>query len=214
MMAPDPTATGTGTITEQTGSTAPATVEGLVQNVSAVRDEVRVVSESAEGLHGTLQSHALDTRTAELAQREPASLLAELSSELGLSWTLIGKLLAVSQTSVRKWRRGETITPENRRQIARLLAFLETLASSCPTISDPASWLEVRIAEESTLTPADLYAMRREQLLLDLAGMHHTPHEVLAAVDPAWRKRYGVDERYEVVPGPDGQPSIVVREQS
>lgn len=139
-MTPEPTGTGTGTITETAQRSAPGTVEGLVRRVGEVRDEVRIVGEDAEGLHGTLQSHALDARTAELAQREAVSLLTELSTERGLSWTLIGKLLGISQTSVRKWRRGQTVSPENWRQIAKLLAFLETLQASCPTICDQASW--------------------------------------------------------------------------
>ncbi len=212
-MTPEPTGTGTGTITETAQRSAPGTVEGLVRRVGEVRDEVRIVGEDAEGLHGTLQSHALDARTAELAQREAVSLLTELSTERGLSWTLIGKLLGISQTSVRKWRRGQTVSPENWRQIAKLLAFLETLQASCPTICDQASWLEMRISDETTLTPADLYAMGRYQLLLDLAGLRYAPHEVLAALDPKWRTQYGVDDRFQVTLGPDGEPSIVIREQ-
>jgi transcriptional regulator with XRE-family HTH domain len=211
-MTPEQTGSGTGTIAGKAKQAPTATVDGLVQRVGEVRDEVRIVSEDAEGLHGTLQSQALDARTAELAQREPASLLSDLAADRGLSWTLIAKLLGVSQTSVRKWRRGETVSPENRRQVAKLLAFLEALQARCPTICDQASWLEMRIADESTLTPADLYAMRREQLLFDLAGLHHTPHEVLTAVDPAWRAKYGVDDRYEIATAPDGQPSIVIRD--
>jgi len=213
-MTPEATGTGTGTITELAQQPATATVDGLVRMVGEVRDEVRIVGEDAEGLHGTLQSRALDTRTAELAQRQPPSLLADLSTDWGLSWRLIGKLLGVSQTSVRKWRRGATVSPENWREIAKLLAFLETLQTSCPAICDQASWLEMRISDESTLTPADLYAMRRCQLLLDLAGLRYAPHEVLAAVDPAWRTKYGEDEHYQVIAGPDGEPSIVVREPS
>lgn len=212
-MSTKPTASDTGTITEPSQQTANATVEGLVRKASEVRDEVRIVGEDVEGLHGTLQTQALDGRTAELGLREPASLLGELADTCGLSWTLIGKLLGASQTSVRKWRRGETVAPENRRAIARLLAFLERLEASSPAMCNQASWLEMRIAEESTLTPADLYAMGRYELLLDLASLRYAPHEVLAAVDPAWRTKYGVDDRFEVTIAPDGQSSVVVREQ-
>lgn len=213
-MTPEPTGSGTGTIAEPDQRTSTATVEGLVRKAGEVRDEVRIVGEDVEGLHGALQSQALDARTAELAQREPANLLTELATDVGLSWTLIAKLLRVSQTSVRKWRRGETPTPEHRRAIAKLTAFLESLQSSSPAMCDPASWLEMRISDESTLTPADLYAMRRYELLLDLAGLHRTPQEVLTAVDPQWRSKYGVSDRYVVTLAPDGQPSIVTSEQS
>jgi transcriptional regulator with XRE-family HTH domain len=213
-MNPDPTGAGTGTIAEPAQKNSTATAEGLAQKAGEVRDEVRIVGEDVEGLHGTLQTRALDARTAELAQGETASLLSELASTHGLSWRLIGKLLGVSQTSIRKWRRGESVTPEHRRRIAMLLAFLERLHESSPSMCEEASWLEMRISEESTLTPADLYAMRRYELLFDLAGLHRAPHEVLVAFDPGWRVKYGVDERYEVQLAADGQPSIVVHESS
>lgn len=211
-MTPDPTGTGTGTITEPTQQSATATAEGLAQKVGEVRDEVRIVGEDVEGLHGTLQTRVLDARTAELGQGETANLLGELASTHGLSWRLVGKLLGVSQTSIRKWRRGESVTPEHRRAIAMLLAFLELLHTSSPSMCEEATWLEMRISEESTLTPADLYAMRRYELLLDLAGLRRAPHEVLVAFDPGWRGKYGVDERYEVELAADGQPSIVFRD--
>jgi hypothetical protein len=213
-MTPEPTGSGTGTIAEPSQQASTATVEGLVRKAGEVRGEVRIVGEDVEGLHGSLQTQALDARTAELAQRDAVSLLTELATEGGLSWTLIAKLLGVSQTSVRKWRRRETLTPENRRAVAKLVAFLESLQASSPAMCDRASWLEMRISDESTLTPADLYAMRRYELLLDLAGMHRTPQEVLAAVDPQWRTNYGVSDRYEVALAPDGQPTVVVRERS
>jgi hypothetical protein len=210
-MTPEPTGSGTGTITE-TAQQAATTVEGLVRRVGEVRDEVQIVGQDAEGLHGELQTQALDARTAQLAQRSPMELLGMLAEEFGLSWTLIAKLLGVSPTSVRKWRRGETLTPENRRGVARLVAFLQVLQEAAPNICDPASWLEIRISDEAIVTPADLYVMGRCELLLDLAGFRYAPHEVLYALDPKWRQRYAPDERHTVIIAPDGQPSIVARE--
>ncbi len=71
----------------------------------------------------------------------------------------------------------------------------------------------MRISEESTLTPADLYAMNRHELLFDLAALRLAPHEVLYAADPEWRQRYGVDDSFAVVKGPDGLPSIVASDK-
>jgi len=212
-MSPEGTGTGTGMITEP--PKAPATAyDGLARQVGEVRDVVHITKQDAEGLHEQLQGRALDSRTAAVAQREPAELLDDLSAEWGLSWTLAAKLLGVSQTSVRKWRRNESLTPENRRGVARLVAFLEMLRSDYPAVCDQASWLEMRISEESTLTPADLYAMDRCELLFDLAALRCAPHEVLYAVDPEWRASYGVDDRFAVVKGPDGLPSIVMQNNS
>jgi hypothetical protein len=212
-MTPESTGSGTGTITEPAQATS-TTVQGLVRRAGEVRDEVQVVGQDAEGLHGELRIHALDARTSELAQRDPTELLRDLSAAYGVSWTLIAKLLSVSQTSVRKWRRGEAITPENRRAIARVVAFLQTLQEAVPNMCDPASWLEMRISDEATLTPADLYLLGRYELLLDLAGLHYAPHEVLYAVDPRWRDRYAPDNSHQVIIAPDGQPSIIVRDEA
>jgi hypothetical protein len=209
-MTPEGTATGTGMITEL--PQAPATAfDGLAKRAAAVRDQVKITGEDADDLHGELQERVLDGRTAAVAQGEPAELLDTLSTEWGLSWTLTAQLLGVSQTSIRKWRRGEPITPENRRGVARLVAFLELLRTEYPAICDQASWLEMRISAESTLTPADLYAMDRCELLFDLAALRCAPHEVLYAVDPEWRSRYGVDTGFATVKGPDGMPTIVVQ---
>lgn len=212
-MTPEATGTGTGMITEL--PQAPATaIDGLARTAGAVRDQVRVTHEDVDDLHGELQGKVLDGRTAAVAQGEPVELLGSLSTDWGLSWTLAAKLLGVSQTSIRKWRRGEPLTPENRRAVARLVAFLEMLRTDYPAICDQASWLEMRISEESTLTPADLYAMGRCELLFDLAALRCAPHEVLYAVDPGWRSKYGAESGYEVVRGPDGLPSIVAQDGS
>ena len=211
-MTPDPTGTGTGMITELP-RTPTTTYEGLAHKAAAVRDEVKVTTEDVEDLHGELQGKALDAHTAGLAQGEPGELLDTLASEWGLSWTLVAQLLGVSQTSVRKWRRGESMTPENRRAVARLVAFLGMLRDGYPAISDHACWLEMRISQESTLTPTDLYAKGRVELLFDLAALRCTPQEVLNAFDPDWHSKYGVESGFEIVKGADGMPSILVKDR-
>lgn len=211
-MTPDPTGTGTGMITElpQMPTT---TYDGLAHQAAAVRDEVKVTTEDVEDLHGELQGKVLDGRTTAVAQGEPSDLLDTLAIEWGLSWTLVAQLLGVSQTSVRKWRRGESMTPGNRRTVARLVAFLEMLRDEYPAICDHASWLEMRISEESTLTPADLYAKGRVELLFDLAALRCTPQEVLNAFDPDWHSKYSAESGFEIVKGPDGLPSIIVQDR-
>ncbi len=211
-MTPDPTGTGTGMITELPQT--PTTYDSLAHQAAAVRDEVKVTTEDVQDLHGELQSKVLDERTAAVAHGEPSELLDTLATEWGLSWTLVAQLLDVSQTSVRKWRRSESMTPENRRAVARLVAFLEMLRDDYPTICDHASWLEMRISEESTLTPTDLYAKGRVELLFDLAALWCTPQEVLSAFDPDWHSKHGVESGFEIVKGPDGMPSIILQDRS
>ncbi len=208
----DPTGTGTGMITELAQTTT-TTYDGLANKAAAVRAEVKLTTEDVEDLHGELQGKVLDGRTTAVAQGEPGELLDRLAGEWGLSWTLVAELIGVSQTSVRKWRRGESMTPENRRAVARLVAFLEMLRDQYPVICDHASWLAMRISEESTLTPADLYAKGRVELLFDLAALRCTPQEVLSAFDPDWHSKHGSQSDFEIAKGPDGMPSIILKDR-
>lgn len=163
------------------------------------------------GVHRGLQREALEERTALVARRAPGQILDELIVDWGVSQNAISRLVGVSHTAIRKWRRGETVAAENRRRLARLLAFLDTLRSSYP-IGDPASWLEMPFAESSSVCPADLYAANRTELLLEYAGGRIGPQSVLDAFDPDWRVRADENAGFSLVRGSDGHPSIVVRE--
>jgi hypothetical protein len=116
-------------------------------------------------------------------------------------------MIGVTPTAIRKWRRGEQITGLNRQRLALLLAFLELLKSPFP-IPDPASWLDMPLSADATLTPADLYAANRRDLLVDFASRRQGAHAVLDAYDGEWRTRYAVDSRFEVVRAPDGELSL------
>jgi hypothetical protein len=150
-----------------------------------------------------------------LARRDPRELLEEAASTWGLSWSTIGRLLGVSASAMRKWRRGGgAISSENREQIAMLSAFLTTVQSCKEPIADIGSWVEMRLRDDTTLTPADIYASGTEGrlLLIDLAAEVMTIVEVLDAFDEHWRTRYARDSAFRVVDdGPGGERAIVQR---
>lgn len=189
---------------------APTTNAALARRAAALRDEVGVLDSDAQSVHQLTQRGDLDDRTALLVRREPQDVLDDLGSTWGLSWASIAKLVSVTSSAVRKWRRGETVSPENRFQLARLYAFLEML-SDYP-VGDSASWMEVRISGDATVTPLDLYSTGRTELLFELAGARMTAQQVLDAFDPSWRTRYAVDAVYGVVQGPDGELAIAERQ--
>jgi hypothetical protein len=191
--------------------TSPATIGEVLNDCSVLRDETTQLAGEVHGLHHRARQGKLDELTATFALREPLELLDALS-ERGLSWALIAKLIRVSPTAVRKWRRGAPITPENRRSLARLLGFLELAAEAMSPTADPAAWLEVRISDEATLTPADLYRHGSLDLLLDYASQRLAPQEILDGFDPGWRERYRPDDRFMVVEAEDGMPAIVERD--
>jgi len=205
-------ATAAGTSVIRKVPEARPTYASISRQAAALRDEVELTGNDVKQLHRETVQGALDERTALIGLREPMELIEELGSERGLSWSTLARLVGVTGTAIRKWRRGEQITPQNRRRLARAHAFVEMLTGPYP-VGDPASWLEMPISDEASLTPIDLYAANRMDLLFEFAGRRMGAHAVLDAFDPEWRTGYVTDERFAVVQAPDGHPSIVERPQ-
>lgn len=183
----------------------------LIVEASVLRYESGELHRDATNVHQRIRRHAIDERTAQAAKRAPGQLLKELSQDWGLSWALIARLTGVSATAVRKWRRGEPMLPDNRRSVARLVAFLEICESCSSPIQEPASWLEMPLSGEATITPADLFLAGKESLLLDLVSEQVTPQTALDRFDPSWRESHGMNSNFEVVESPDGLPTIAER---
>jgi hypothetical protein len=183
----------------------------LRATTAEMRDEATRLSEHAGDLHARVQRADLDRRAAQLAQGDPVDLFATIADDLGMSWALVAELISVTPTAVRKWRRGGTMTPENRLRLGHLVAFCEAIPELNPRITDPALWLETPLAATTTLTPAHLYRAALAQQLLDVASERLDAQTALSSFDPHWQTNYGVDGRFEVVAAPDGLPSIVPR---
>lgn len=150
-----------------------------------------------------------------LGRRDALELLEEIAAQWGLSWSTIGRMLGVSASAMRKWRSGRgAISPESREQIALLRAFLDMVGRCKEPIADIGSWIEMRVREDTTLTPADIYASgpRGRMLVVDLAGELVTPAQTLDGFDENWRTRYARDSAFQVVEtGPGGERAIVPR---
>ena len=189
--------------------TVPTGGASVLNRASALRDNVGFLHEDVADLHQAVRSKALDERTTIAAMRSANELLRELASERGLSWALIAKLAGVTPTAIRKWRRGEAITPENRRSLARVAVFLDMVAEATLPLADPASWLEMPLSDESTLTPTDLYAADRLESLLEVASARIGAHAALDEFDPNWRTTHARDDRFRVEEAADGGRSIV-----
>lgn len=149
-----------------------------------------------------------------LARRDPRELLEDAASTWGLSWNTLGRMLGVSPSAMRKWRRGGPISSENREQIAMLSAFLSMMQSCKEPIADIGSWMEMRLRDDTILTPTHLYASGTDGrlLLIDLAAEVMSVVEVLDAFEENWRDQYARDSAFRVVEdGPDGERAIVQR---
>lgn len=177
----------------------------LRESYANLRDETRVLHNDTSSGHARVRRYDLDHRAAGHA-REPLVDVLNGIYHRGFSWRDIARCLGVSVPALRKWRSGEPATPANRTRALRLLALCEYLEESVPTVSDVAGWFEVPLVPDPAITPLDLYADAREDLVLDYAEQQEAdPHAILDLYDPNWRDRRS---EFEVIVAEDGLPSI------
>jgi len=182
--------------------------------LGGIRHAVKVLSETVTTAEHTARSTQLAEAASLLGKRDPRELLDDLANTWGLSWNTIATMLGVTPSAVRKWRRGGAVAPENRHQTALLTAFLTMLQTVKEPIADIGSWIAMRIHEESTLTPAAVYATSPDGklLLLDWAAEHINAGALLDAVNPEWRTSTARDPSFRVTDqGPGGERAIVPR---
>ncbi len=195
-------------VTGSSGVELPAlpsqTMASITRQFGILRDETSTLDADVVGGHRTAQRLSLELRAREWARRDVPRLLRELSSQRGLGWSDIARLVGVSVQALRKWRRGEPVTGEHRLAVARLAAFLDLLEDEL--IDDPAGWLEMPLVAGYLPRYLDLYRAGRIDLLFELAGLRVTPEQALDELAPDWRQRLRLES--EVFEAGDGHLSI------
>ena len=188
------------------------TIQDVVDDIGCLRNRSELLVHDSRDLHesiGQLHSDSLDEELRSLAvrhAREHLPALLDWLSTLGLSWRDIAKIAGVSVPAVRKWRRGESATGDNRQRVARIVALCE-IAAERYIIADVAGWLETPLHPDAPLTGLDLMASERFDLVLALAREQPgDPERVLDEFEPDWRARYRSD--VEVFTAPDGLPGL------
>ncbi|WP_139063554.1 helix-turn-helix domain-containing protein [Streptomyces zinciresistens] len=168
-----------------------------------LRTQVSALGGDIAEIHNQATEEDLRTRAAVKAKHGVPTLLQELAVERGMAWSDIARLVGVSVSAVRKWRTGGDATPEKRRLLAQLAAFLDLLEES--SIEDPAQWLEMDLALPSdySVRAVELYADGHMIALLEIAGQRRDPAHVLDEIDPQWRDTRRSD--IEVFTATDGQ---------
>ncbi len=184
------------------------TIRRLQQSYEELTGPVRILNEDVEAGRREVREWDLDERTAAKARHDALTLLDELSTDRGFSWSDIARLCGVSVSAVRKWRAGETPSPERRRDLARLAAFVDLLDEIAP-VADPASWMLMRLTDSHTVTAADLYLDGRSNDLLEHAQGHLGVLDLLDRWNPDWREDTRSD--WQIVTATDGERSITRR---
>jgi len=194
-----------GTYSEQIAARGP-----LLALTAELRDDYQRGAAQAQELHEDVEAFELRRRVAVFEHQPTTDLLEDLADE-GFSWATIARILGVTATAVRKWRRGDGVTAANHQAVAHLLGTTRMLKHVQPLIDDAAFWLEAPCREDTTLSRLDLYRLGRMIELLALAAERRSAVEVLDEAVPGWRETHGRDDRFSLVWQEDGAPSIVMR---
>lgn len=208
VLDPGPTPTQTSAVTATDKTRQRSEVSGIIRTLATS------VSEAATDMHQGDYMVELRLRTSELAGAGGQTLLNTLA-DFGFAWRDIAKMIGVSVPAIQKWRRGEGLTGDNARKLARLVAGCELIQRFNPLIADVALWFEVPIVDEAPVTPIDLWATGNQQLVFEHARVDNDskvdPHTTMDSFDPNWRETYRSD--FETFRAGDGEMSIRMRER-
>ncbi|MBV7363026.1 hypothetical protein KRX54_01050 [Actinomycetaceae bacterium TAE3-ERU4] len=186
----------------------PLTWNEITRDAAIIEYEADDIKNRAANTRKEATNQVLLNKAAEYDKLGKIKLLEKLA-DLGFSWRDIAKMLNVSVVSVRKWRRDQSIAPINRKRISLLLALCDYLKEE-DMINEVASWFEIPIYSGVPITPIDLFAKRKENLLIELAKGKLESDRVLDNFDPSWRDKYRSD--FEVFIASDGNLSIRLKE--
>lgn len=208
VLEPGPTPTQTSAVTATDKARQRSELSGGIRTLATA------VSEALTEMHQGDYMVEHRVLTSELAGAGGQVLLNELA-DLGFAWRDIAKMVGVSVPAIQKWRRGEGLTGENARKLARLVAGCEIIQKFNPVITDVAMWFEVPIVDEAPVTPIDLWATGNQQLVFEHARVDVSakvdPHLTMDSFDPNWRETYR--NEFETFRAEDGELSIRARKR-
>jgi len=210
VMTGQPTGTSAGGVTDYVPS-APNATRALSIRADYLRTNVDSLGGEVQELHDDARTLDLDSRTLDKSKKSVPALLDELASERGMGWSDIAEVIGVSISAVRKWRKGGDASPESRKGLARIAAYLDLLEEKL-LVEDPAGWMEMDLPLGTGyyIRPLDLYLEGHEFGLIDIAERRREIPAVLDEIRPGWR-----DKRsdFEVFTDDDGQRSIRKRSE-
>ncbi|MYS10485.1 hypothetical protein GTW71_29525 [Streptomyces sp. SID6041] len=180
----------------------------FADRVGMLRSRTKFNFQDASELHRDVLFTEWKQLTRERGKVAPSDVLQQIA-DLGFSWRDVARMLGVSVPAVQKWRRGEGVTGTNRLKMASLLALCDMLAEHY-AVHEVASWFEMPLIADCPVTPLDLYANQRQDLIFDCASSHADVEQVLNDYDAGWRERYA--STFEVYEAADGDLAIRPKE--
>jgi len=180
----------------------------LTEEFRSIRDQVRQLDHDVAATHQDAHETEWRMRSARLAKANAVDQLNGLATE-GFAWRDLARLIGVSVPSIQKWRKGEGLSGDNRKRLADLAAACELLLTHY-YVEDVAGWFETPLISGVPITPIDLWAAGRVDLVFEAAS-HDDPETLVGKHDPDWRSTYS--SPFTVVLAEDGQRSIQLREE-
>jgi hypothetical protein len=181
----------------------------LVAETAELRDGLDATTSEATQLHHTAEELQLAQATRQLEASTAVDLLDALADEMLFPWSLLARVVGVSPTAVRKWRRGENVTPGHHHRLAEFVAFCRTLQHRDPRIENVPRWFEMPVDARSDVTRLDLFLAGARTGLLDLAAARRTGEDLLDEEAQGWRERAATTRRFGVIVHEDGTTSLV-----
>ena len=203
--------TAAGSVSQ--GSIAPDATRVIAATLTTEADELRYRSadlvDRAADVHQMTYMNEWSVRTQERAAAGVAELLESLADE-GFAWRDIARLIGVSVPAIQKWRKGGSVSSENRHRLASLTAACDFILRH-RKIDDIGQWFEMPLVQGSPLSPMEIWADGQYGLVFEFALQHLTGEAVMDRYQPDWRERYDTD--FEVVRAGDGELSIRTRDR-
>jgi hypothetical protein len=185
------------------------------------RADAYLAHQDAVANHHNVRAEYVDELVDRLAGMSAAEILSELRQR-GLLWSKVAEIVGVTETAVRKWRKGTAIDPTHRHRLSRLAALGQIYDQYAVPGSSTAfgEWLDSNIVSRFSATPMQLLALNREsdvavlQPLLDwMLGEPDATHAERLLdqyLGTQWREDAQEEQRFRIVTNGAGERILLV----
>jgi hypothetical protein len=176
----------------------------LTEDIGWNRQKAGFINDDFGDLHKRSHDVEWRTRSAERGQAGVATMLTELADS-GFAWRDLARMVGVSVPAMQKWRRGEKASGDSRQKVASLLAACDLIRDHY-MVEEIASWFEMPLVKRVPVTPIDMYADDRADLVFAFASGQEDPEALMTEYDLEWREKYRSD--FETFLATDGNRSV------
>lgn len=217
-LVPQDTMNATGPPAEQLQETP--VVERLREH-SFNRTGTYLAHQDAVADHHSVRAEYIDELVNQLAATPAAEILVDLRQH-GVLWSKVAEIVGVTETAVRKWRKGAAIDSTHRYRLGRLAALgrihHEYAMPGSPTAFG--EWLDSNIIPRFSATPMQLLALNRESdvavlqplldWMLDQPDAPHAEQLLDQYLGTQWRDDAQEEQRFRIVTNGAGERILLV----